>query len=198
MCRHHDLIKEVDDFVYRFQIKAGKDYGACPSRKCCKTPNYVACWISQLVAKKKHHGLFDVHHEVLDVNGNLFLQVDGSYKALHRKRIMRDPAGFPILTMREKRSHSIHMKTRLDVFLPSNINEDISNFLVVDSYPSQSSRVYKGDTVISEVNYNLSWKSFCQGTKEDVRIKVCPGVDYAFIVALVMILVESNMMLRAI
>ncbi|XVE69507.1 hypothetical protein DITRI_Ditri09bG0157600 [Diplodiscus trichospermus] len=117
----------------------------------------------ELIIKKKHHGLFDVCYEVLDVNGNLFFKVDGSYKALHKKRVMRDPAGFPILTMREK-----------------------------------SSRVYQGDTLIAEVNYNLSWTSFCKGTKEDFKVKIYPGVDYALIVALAIILHESNLMLCAV
>ncbi|OMO75868.1 hypothetical protein COLO4_25823 [Corchorus olitorius] len=176
----------------------------------------------ELIVKKKHHGFFDVNYQVLDVKGNLFLQVDGSYMSLYRKRIMRDPAGFPILTMREKaitgqkwavhrgessdrgdlifivqRSHCNHMKTRLQVLLPSNITQDICNFQVVTSYPFKSATVYKGDNAIAEVNYNLLWKSFCKGTKEDFRVKVYPGVDYAFIVALLIILVESNIMFCA-
>ncbi|KAA8539513.1 hypothetical protein F0562_026205 [Nyssa sinensis] len=103
-----------------------------------------------LIVKRKFIGLSDAHFDVLDVSGNLFLQVDGSLWQLQRKRIMRDPAGFPILTMREKvltshhrwtvhrgessdatnllfsvqKSHSLQIKTQLDVFLASNVNED--------------------------------------------------------------------------
>ncbi|XVF40810.1 hypothetical protein PTKIN_Ptkin01aG0146300 [Pterospermum kingtungense] len=139
---------------------------------------------------KKHHGLFDVRYQVLDVNGNLFLQVDGSYKALHNKHIMRDPAGFPILTMREKAINRQHWTAHRD----ESLDRNISNFQVVGSFPSQSSKVYQGNTVIAEVNYYLPWKSSCKSRKEDFRVKIYPGVEYAFIVALLIMLTESNLM----
>lgn len=56
----------------------------------------------ELIVKRKPKGLFDSRFEVLDVNGNLFLQVDGTSLALQCKRVIRDAAGFPILTLREK------------------------------------------------------------------------------------------------
>ncbi|PON79062.1 LURP1-related protein domain containing protein [Parasponia andersonii] len=56
----------------------------------------------ELTVKKKNHGLFDSCYEALDVNGNLFLQVNGSFRNFQKKRVMRDAAGLPLLTMREK------------------------------------------------------------------------------------------------
>lgn len=50
-----------------------------------------------------------------------------------------------------QRSHALQMKTRLDVFLASSTNGDISNFQVVGCYSSQSCKVYKGDTLVAEV-----------------------------------------------
>ncbi|KAI9156934.1 hypothetical protein LWI28_014265 [Acer negundo] len=88
-------------------------------------------------------------------------------------------------------SHALQLKTRLDVFLPSNFNEDISNFKVVGRYSSESFRVYKGETVIAEVNHNFTWESFCKG-KETFKVKVYPGVDYAFIAALIVIVNEND------
>ncbi|KAJ9160383.1 hypothetical protein P3X46_025790 [Hevea brasiliensis] len=172
----------------------------------------------ELVIKKKDHGFFDTRFEVQDVNGNLFLQVDGFYRNFQKKRIMRDPAGFLILTMREKvltsrnrwlvhqgesserndllfsvqRSHPFQVKTRLDVSLASNINEDISNFQVVGCYSSQSCKVYKDDTLVAEVNHKFTWGSFLGGS-DKFRVQVYPGVDYAFIVALVIIFSEIDM-----
>lgn len=117
-------------------------------------------------------------------------------------------------------SHALQLKTRLDVFLPS-------NFKVVGRYSSESFKVYKGETVIAEVlsfdtlqfhlkviasvcflgfirkktnpanitvlqvNHNFTWESFCKG-KETVKVKVYPGVDYAFIVALIVIVNEND------
>ncbi|KAK8672358.1 hypothetical protein V6N13_110730 [Hibiscus sabdariffa] len=159
-----------------------------------------------LIVKRKRHGLSDISYEVSDGNGNLFLLVDGSYMTLYRKRVMRNTAGFPILTIREKaitgkkwivhrgessersqllftvqRSRLQPMKTRLEVFLAGNMDKDISNFQVVGSnYPSQYYRVYKGDAIIAE------------GEKENFRVTVHSGVDYAFIAALIIIFVECE------
>ncbi|XP_043817093.1 protein LURP-one-related 14 isoform X1 [Manihot esculenta] len=172
----------------------------------------------ELIIKKKSRGLFGTRFEVLDASGNLFLQVDGFYRNFQKKRMMRDPAGFPILTMREKvltirerwlvhrgessetndllftvqRSHALQMKTRLDVFLASSTNGDISNFQVVGCYSSQSCKVYKGDTLVAEVNHKFTWGSFLDG-REKFRLQVYPGVDYAFIVTLVIIFSEIDM-----
>ncbi|MBA0726374.1 hypothetical protein Golax_002207, partial [Gossypium laxum] len=81
-----------------------------------------------LIVNKKQHGLSNIHYQVSDGKGNLYLLADGSYTTLFRKRVLRNSAGFPILTIREKRLRFQPMKTRLEVFLVGNIDKDISNF----------------------------------------------------------------------
>nr|XP_048325510.1 protein LURP-one-related 14 [Ziziphus jujuba var. spinosa] len=153
----------------------------------------------EFVVKKKNHGLFHVKYQVLDVNGKLYLHVDGFQRNMQKKRLMSDAAGFPLLTMSEKvltpnhqwmvhrgesserneflfsvqRSYTFQMRSRLDVFLPTNINEDVSNFQIVECHSSQFYRIYKGETVIAERNYNFTWGSFCKG-KENFRVKIYP------------------------
>ncbi|KAK0591795.1 hypothetical protein LWI29_008272 [Acer saccharum] len=46
----------------------------------------------ELIVKRKTKGLSDTRFEVLDVNGNLFLQVDGTSLAFQCKRVMHNPA----------------------------------------------------------------------------------------------------------
>ncbi|XP_017984756.1 PREDICTED: protein LURP-one-related 14 isoform X3 [Theobroma cacao] len=154
-----------------------------------RVPNSV-----EFILEKKQHGFSDVHYEVSDVNKIIFLQADSSYMTLYRKIVMRNSAGFPILTIREKaitgqkwlvlggesseksqplctvqRSRFAPMKTRLDVFLAGKIDEDISEF---------------------QVNHNSTRRSFCQGRKENFGVKVRSGVDYAFILALIITVLE--------
>ncbi|CAA2991741.1 LURP-one-related 14 [Olea europaea subsp. europaea] len=133
-----------------------------------------------LVVKKKIRGFSHVHTDVLDVNGNHLLQIDGKLWQLQKKRIVRDPAGFPILTIREKvlkcrhrwivhrgessdlssllytvqRSHPFQIRTQLDVFLANNTREDSCNFHVSGSYYDQSLRVYRGDVLIAEQEHH--------------------------------------------
>ncbi|KAF5467491.1 hypothetical protein F2P56_017312 [Juglans regia] len=56
----------------------------------------------ELTVKKKRHGLFAARFEVVDVNGHLLFQVDGSCSNFQKKRVLHDPIGHPILTMRQK------------------------------------------------------------------------------------------------
>ncbi|XP_060181900.1 protein LURP-one-related 14-like isoform X2 [Lycium barbarum] len=137
---------------------------------------------------------------------------------LNKKRSMRDPAGLPILTMREKamtnrhrwtvhgressdashmlysvqRSNALQMKTRLDVFLPSNAIEDVPIFQVIGSYHSHSFKVHRGQTLLAEVNDNFKLGSFLWKGKESFQVRVYPGVDYAFIISLLVILNEND------
>lgn len=63
----------------------------------------------EMIVKKKYDGFFlNQRYEVQDVNGNLLLQVDGSSLSMQKKRVMRDAAGSPILTMREKVNCSLN------------------------------------------------------------------------------------------
>ncbi|XP_060957870.1 protein LURP-one-related 14-like [Cannabis sativa] len=173
----------------------------------------------ELIVKKKSHNLFDSKYEALDANGNLYFHVNGSSHNFEKKRVMRDAAGFPLLNMREKALSSRHRwtiyrgesseqnnmifsvrrssssqltKFRHKVFLPNNLNEDVPNFQIVESNsPSWSYKVYKGETLIAEFKFVFSWENIAKGTKK-LALKIYPGVDYAFIVALVVILYEND------
>ena len=63
---------------------------------------FCAPYPVELTIKKKDHGLFSSSYEAVDVNGKLFFQVSGGFRNLQKKRVVRDAAGFPLLTMREK------------------------------------------------------------------------------------------------
>ncbi|KAG4962181.1 hypothetical protein JHK84_039278 [Glycine max] len=155
--------------------------------------SFCVTYPTEITVKKNYRGFFlNQRYEVLDVNGDLLLQVDGSSLDVRKKRVMRDAAGSPILTMREKvklitlrhrwmvhrgksseekdlifgvqRSHPLDMKPRLDVFMATNINEDISSFQLVGSHSDKSCKVYKGDTMIAEVNVNNWLKVLLKNT----------------------------------
>ncbi|KAG6670323.1 hypothetical protein CIPAW_01G303600 [Carya illinoinensis] len=81
--------------------------------------------------------------------------------------------------------------TQLHVFLASNIDKDICNFQVVGCCSSRSLRVYRGDTVIAELTHNFKRGSCCR-SKECFRIKLYPGADDAFVVALKITLKTLN------
>ncbi|KAL0341223.1 UNVERIFIED_CONTAM: protein LURP-one-related 14 [Sesamum radiatum] len=164
------------------------------------------------LAVKKKVGFSAKHIEVLDDNGSLLVQVDGGFWQFNKTRTMHHSLGFPIITLRTKgiwlqqqwtvhrgegldgsdllytvrKSHSFQLKTRLEVFLATNLTGEICDFRVVGSYISQSFKVYKGQTLMAEVKERFT----LGGRKFEARIY--PGVDYAFIVSLLVILNETD------
>jgi uncharacterized protein YxjI len=171
----------------------------------------------ELTVKKKIQAFSKAHFEIFDESGNNpLLKVDGNVWKLQSKRVMFDPAGFPVLTLREKvltkrhqwtchlgensdddrllfkvqRSSAIQFKSQLDVFLAGN-NSKKSNFHVIGCYTNLSFKVCKGKTILAEVNHMFKWGNVCRG-KECFKVKIQPDVDYAFIVALLVILEELD------
>ncbi|KAJ6982860.1 protein LURP-one-related 14-like [Populus alba x Populus x berolinensis] len=177
--------------------------------------SYCAPYPLELIVKKKIKKLSNAQFEVFDLSGNLLLQVDGGVWNFQLKRVLRDPAGFPILTIRGKvltlwhkwkahagestddsnvlftvkQSHPLQIKKAINVFLTANSKKKEPDFHISGSYTSLSFKVYQGRRLIAEHNFTL--ESFCKG-KERYKVKVYPEVDYAFVVALLVILDEND------
>ncbi|XWS74748.1 hypothetical protein CRYUN_Cryun01aG0024400 [Craigia yunnanensis] len=171
----------------------------------------------ELLVKRKIQSFSNAHYDVFDSTGNVLLQVDGGVRNFHKKRVMKDPAGLPVITLREKqaltwkqqwlihqgessernhflcsvqRSNALQIKNNLDVYLASSYKEDGRDFRVTGSFTSLSFKVRKGNSIIAEVSHNFTWGS-CKG-KDSFKVKVYPEVDYAFIVALIVIMDEND------
>ncbi|OMP12165.1 hypothetical protein COLO4_03434 [Corchorus olitorius] len=56
----------------------------------------------ELLVKKKVQSFSKAHYAIYDTTGNVLLEVDGGVWNLQRKRVMKDPAGLPVITLREK------------------------------------------------------------------------------------------------
>ncbi|CAK7325948.1 unnamed protein product [Dovyalis caffra] len=180
--------------------------------------NYCTPHPLELIVKKKIKKLSSAQFEVFDLTGNLLLQVDGGVWNFQLKRVLRDPAGFPILTLRGKvltlwhkweahasertdgnnnalftvkQSHPLQIKKEINIFLANNFKKKEPDFHITGAYTSLSFKVYEGRRLIAEVKHNFTLESFCKG-KEKYRVKVYPEVDYAFIVALLVILDEND------
>ncbi|KAG2324938.1 hypothetical protein Bca52824_007666 [Brassica carinata] len=168
----------------------------------------------ELVVKRKVQNFSKDHYQVFDPSGNLLLQIHGQAWGFNRKRVMRDPAGFTVLTMRQKgirlkrkwevhggeskekedllftvqQSSAMSLKTSVDVFLAENNNVKKSStcdFHASGGYSNISFKVFKSDALIAGVGvtHKFTWGSYCKG-KYNFRVSVNPEVDYAFIIAL--------------
>ncbi|KAL6526870.1 hypothetical protein OROGR_015960 [Orobanche gracilis] len=158
-------------------------------------------------------GILHKHIDVKDGNGATLLRVRGLTWDFKKKRTMYDPMGVPIITMyreamssRQKwkvyrgesldrsnllytvrKSNPIQIKPQLEVFLASNPTGDICDFRVIGRYGSLSFKVHKGDTILAEVNDKFKLGSLNKGESE---ARIYPGVDYAFIVSLLVMVDE--------
>ncbi|XP_068644642.1 protein LURP-one-related 10-like [Aristolochia californica] len=167
-----------------------------------------------LTVKKKIVTIFsNTYFQVFDANKNLLFQVKADRLRFHTNRILFDAADSPIATMCAKKfswsgkwtiqkgdskdetnllfsvkeSSKFQLKTNLDVFLPRNVDEDVCDFHVKPNYWDKSCKIYKGDKVIAEVVDTQTGGGFFFG-KHVLSVRVEAGVDYAFVVSLLVIL----------
>ncbi|CAN6291354.1 unnamed protein product [Urochloa humidicola] len=159
---------------------------------------------------------------VMDADtGALVLRVDGVLFSLRRRCLLVDADRRPVLTVQESalmlstrwkvfRGDSTSRRdllftvvkpsviqlrgpTKVSVFLASNDAEQACDFRITGSYHDGACAVSLGDsdTVIAKIDRRFSVVSALLG-KNTYSVTVNPGIDYAFIVALVVILDEMH------
>ncbi|XP_028767570.1 protein LURP-one-related 10-like [Neltuma alba] len=157
---------------------------------------------------------------VTDLNGNVVFKLRASVLTLHDHRVLLDAAQNPVVTLRRKimtahdrwqafrgdssdpkdliftlkRSSLIQLvKTKLDVFLASNTSEQVCDFKIKGSWLERSCVVYAGESnnIVAQMHKKHTVESVMFG-KTNFMVTVYPNVDYAFIVALIVILDEIN------
>ncbi|KAF2305219.1 hypothetical protein GH714_003146 [Hevea brasiliensis] len=159
---------------------------------------------------------------VQDFNGSIIFQVKEILLTfVHERKLILDAAGNTIVTLRRKamtahsrwqvfrgestdpkdlifsaKTHSIlYLKTKLDVFLAHNTEEKVCDFKVKGSFFERSCVIYKGDedsaTIVAQMQKKHTAQSILLG-KDKFMVTVFPKMDYAFIVALIVILDDIN------
>ncbi|KAI9074908.1 hypothetical protein K1719_043137 [Acacia pycnantha] len=182
-------------------------------------PQYCAPYPVDLSIVKKVMSISDGNFVIADHQGNVLFKVKGSLLTLRDRRVLIDPAGNPVVTLRRKimtahdrwqafrgdsleeknlifqlrRSSLIQFKTKLDVFLAHNTKEDVCDYMVKGSWTERSCIIYAGesDTIVAQMHKKHTVQSVLIG-KDNFVVTVYPNVDYAFIVALIVILDEIN------
>ncbi|KAL4309412.1 hypothetical protein GQ457_01G024040 [Hibiscus cannabinus] len=153
----------------------------------------------------------DGNFVVTDVNGNILFK----FLSLHGRRVLVDGAGNPIVTLKLKqmslhdrcqvfkgdstdasdllfsvrRPSMFQLKLKIDVFLANNTKEEVCDFTVKQSWLGRSCVIYAGEssTIVAQMHNKDTVESTLMG-KDKFKVTVYPNIDYAFIVALFMIL----------
>ncbi|KAF3448003.1 hypothetical protein FNV43_RR08711 [Rhamnella rubrinervis] len=150
--------------------------------------------------------VFSIHDRrvLLDAADNPIISFQQKILTAHRRwnAYRGDSSGSKDLLFSVKKSSPLQFKTQLDVFLAANTKQDVFNFKIKGSWFERSCTIYAADgTTIIAQSMNLidenamhkkhSAQSILLG-KDTFGVTVYPHVDYAFIVALVVILYEIN------
>ncbi|XP_073114542.1 protein LURP-one-related 15 [Elaeis guineensis] len=170
------------------------------------------------VVEKALH-ITDGNFAITDVNGDVAFKVKGKMLSLRDRRILLDNAGNPILSMQQKvftvhrrweayrgdstdskdllfstkKSSLIQFKTELNVYLAANTSEQACDFKVKGSYGERACTIYLGesDTIVAQMRRQHKLKNTIFG-QDMFGVTIYPNIDYAFIVALIVILDEIN------
>ncbi|KAL8102108.1 protein LURP-one-related 15-like [Apium graveolens] len=180
---------------------------------------FTAPYQIDLTIVRKMMTISEGNFGVTDANGNIMFKVKGKALSFRARRVLLDANGNPIVSFQRKimsmhstwkvyrgdsndsrdlvfsvqRSSLFQFKTQLDVFLASNTSKDNRDFKIKGSWFEKSCTIYAGrsSTVIAQMHRKSSFSSVVLG-KDKFAVTVYPNVDYAFIVALVVILEEIN------
>ncbi|KAJ4978600.1 hypothetical protein NE237_009380 [Protea cynaroides] len=175
-------------------------------------PNFCSPYPVDLTIVSKGHSVRD-NLAVTDVNDNIVFKVKGTLFGIHDRHILLDANGNPVLSMQQKRmtAHSrwqvfrgesseskdllfsakrssmFQFKTELDVFLAANTKEEGCDFKIKRSRLERSCTIYLGESsnVIAQMHKKQKWFQ-----KDSLMVTVYPNIDYAFIVALIVIFKE--------
>ncbi|KAK7294803.1 hypothetical protein RJT34_17700 [Clitoria ternatea] len=206
-----------DPYSYPPPVSASVPIPAAPT--IVIGPQYCAPYPVDLAVVKKVLSISDGNFVVTDVGGNVVFKVKGSLMTLRDRRFLVDAAGNPVATLRRKmmtahdrwqafrgestehndliftlkRSSLIQFKTKLDVFLAQNTKEDVCDFRIKGSWFERSCVVYAGESnnVVAEMHKKHTVESVLIG-KDHFMVTVYPNIDFAFIVAIIVILDEIN------
>ncbi|XP_072994866.1 protein LURP-one-related 10-like [Typha latifolia] len=167
----------------------------------------------QLTVSKKAHCVTDCDLTVTDVNGVVIFKVREELLTLRDRRVLLDGIGNPVVTMKKKlwttherwrvfRGESSEesdfvfsvkkasgLRVKFDVFLAANINEEPCDFRIKGNFFDRECTIYRGTTnsIIAQVSREHTGANATRG-KEAFGVTVHPNFDYAFVVALVVVL----------
>ncbi|GAB2247810.1 hypothetical protein Droror1_Dr00007692 [Drosera rotundifolia] len=178
---------------------------------------FVKAYPVTMVITKKVFSLENGEFNVTDINGNLIFSVERYFFSTAARHVLNDASGIPLVTLRRKifsahrrwqvfkgdstdskdlifsvkKSSQFQFKTNLDVFLASNTDENVPDFLVKREFRDASCTVYLGNSsaVLAQMQKQRSLKNLLLH-KYTYGVTVSPGVDSAFIAALILALHE--------
>ncbi|KAJ6765456.1 hypothetical protein OIU79_021619 [Salix purpurea] len=146
-------------------------------------PQYLAQYPVELAVSTKLWTLGENDFKVSDINGALIFQVTKKLLSLNDRRFLKDAAGNTL----------VNLKRKVYVFLANHNEGELPDFKVKGEFGESACSVLLGDsnTMLAQMHKRHSLASAILNPNS-LGVIVYPNVDYAFIVALVVILGRIN------
>ncbi|KAL2634740.1 hypothetical protein R1flu_006219 [Riccia fluitans] len=172
-------------------------------------PVFCAPQMVQFVIEQKVFTISSGKFVINDAYGNHLFSVKGKISPLHTKRILCDANGNhlllltkKVLTMHDawevtsetnngkmvfsmKKANILQLKPSFNVFL--GLNTDRPEFTLKGDFFAFNYAVYYHDLLVAQVSKKLTASTFLVG-KDQYVVTIQPGVDQAFVAALVVIM----------
>ncbi|KAI3958072.1 hypothetical protein MKW98_020714 [Papaver atlanticum] len=148
-----------------------------------------------IIFKVKTNGFFSSRLTIVDAVGVPIVSLKPvSFSVLGRWKVYRgDSTDSKDLLFTVRESKFFQLKTNLDVFLASNTAEDVCDFKIKQRDWKKTCFIYRGnsDNIIAEMHKNKAVRDKVRG-KDTYSVTVNPNVDYAFVIAMRVVLNEFN------
>ncbi|XP_059668110.1 protein LURP-one-related 15-like isoform X2 [Cornus florida] len=144
-----------------------------------------------LAIVRKMLAITDGNFVVTDLNDNLMFKLKEKIMAIHDRLVLLDAAGKPIVTLQEKiwTAHSRWQVFRGDSKDPADLLFSAKTSSIIQLKTKLN--VYLANNTAEEMHKKHTVESVLLG-KDKFMVTVYPNVDYAFIVALIVILDDIN------
>ncbi|XWS09474.1 hypothetical protein CRYUN_Cryun40dG0087700 [Craigia yunnanensis] len=153
---------------------------------------FTAPYPVDLNIQQKVFTLAENNFDITDVNGNLIFKVKGKFFSIRDRRVLLDAAGNPLVSLKQK---ILTVHRRWQVFRgESNSSSDLlfsPDFKVKGGWHESGCTIYAGDAIIAQMHRKHNVQSIVLNA-DSYGVTAYPNVDYAFIVALVVVLDEIN------
>jgi uncharacterized protein YxjI len=173
-------------------------------------PQYCLPHAVSLAVTKKVLSFSGGDWTISDPAGNILFRVDGKVWTVRDRRYLLDAAGYKVIRMQQKilsfhdvwhmyagdseqlictvkKSSILQLRPSLNVFLASNTTESMPDFTLKGNFFERNLTIFRGQQAIAQVTRQITFTNLLID-KDTFGVTVFPGGDYAFVIALLVIM----------
>ncbi|KAL2641241.1 hypothetical protein R1flu_008828 [Riccia fluitans] len=211
-CIHQSNYAEPSRYMTNLSPYAAGMANAAVAVPSVVSPTFCVPYVAQFIVEQKVMTLSSGKFTIYDPQGRLLFEVENKFFGIHTKRILCDGKGIPLvllkkmnLTLRDrweayrgeesnddnllfvlKKSSIYQVKPSYDIFMAANTAMSKPDFTLKGDLFQNNYTIFFHHTPVAEASRKINPQSVVAG-KDQYGVTVFPGVDHAFIAALIVI-----------